>query len=335
MKTSNPIVSVVIPMYNVERYIEKSVQSVLAQTYTNFEIVCVDDGCSDGTLERLQQFSDSRIRIVRQENAGLAAARNTGINAAQGIYIALLDADDFWAPLKLELHVRHLESNPEVGVSYCPSLFVDEEDAPLGIGQFPKLFDIGAQDVLCRNPVGNGSAPVIRRSVLVEIGKIELEQHRFRMSYFDPTFRQSEDIECWLRIALDTRWRFEGIKQPLTYYRVNAGGLSANIEKQYQSWQRAIEKNQVGHEAFFKKWYSLAQAYQERYLARRAVQSGDSAKALLKIHGALLRDIRILTHDPVRTLVTYGCCLLSVLPNWVYSRLQGAGMLLLGRYRIS
>ena len=331
----NPIVSVVVPMYNVEKYITQCLKSILAQTYSNFEVICVDDGCTDNTLAKVLAFEDERIRIVHQQNKGLAAARNTGINAAVGIYIALLDSDDFWAPRKLEKHITHLQDNPDVGVSYSQSLFVDDDGKPLGIGQFPKINNIEARDILCRNPVGNGSAAVIRRRTLAEIGEIDLEQKRFCANYFDPHFKQSEDIECWLRIALNTQWKFAGIAEPLTFYRVNNQGLSANIEKQQASWHEVMRKNLREHQVFFRRWMPLAEAYQKRYLARRAVQSGEGFKALSLIHQALLRDPRILLQEPVRTLVTYGCCWLSILPKSFFNGVKNMGMNLLGRYRIS
>ncbi len=333
--SENPIISVVVPMYNVEQYIERCIRSVLAQTYENFEIICVNDGCTDNTLQILATIEDPRIHVVHQSNKGLAAARNTGITAARGIYIALLDSDDYWASRKLERHLKHLHDNPHVGVSYSQSLFVNEQGKLLGIGQFPKLKNIRPQDILCRNPVGNGSAAVIRRRVLAEIAVVDLDQTRFNPSFFDPALRQSEDIECWLRIALNTQWKFEGIAEPLTYYRVNDGGLSANIQKQKNSWDEAMRKNLRGHEGFFKHWLPLAEAYQKRYLARRAVQSGAGLQALALIHQALVTDPRILVQEPSRTLVTYACCWLSTLPRQLFKVMQSSGMWFLGRYKIS
>ena len=109
-----PMVTVVIPMFNVEKYIEKCIISVLEQTFKNFEVICVDDGCTDNTLNILKQFTDPRIKLIKQQNRGLAGARNTGIQAARGIYIALLDSDDCWASQKLSEHVAHLNCNPVV-----------------------------------------------------------------------------------------------------------------------------------------------------------------------------------------------------------------------------
>ncbi len=331
-----PIISVVIPMYNVEKYIEKCIQSVVGQTYKNFEIICVDDGCTDNTLKVLASFSDPRIQLVQQQNRGLSAARNTGIAVSKGVYVALLDADDFWHKEKLSQHINHLNSQPKVGVSYCPSLFVDDQDKPLGIGQFPKLKHISPKDILCRNPVGNGSSPVIRKRLLNEItydAPDPINTNKIRHCVFDETLRQSEDIELWIRIALLGTWKFEGISSPLTYYRVNAGGLSANLSKQYASWCLAIKKNLHLNKRFFNQYLSLARAYQLRYLARRAIRSGSAWLAIKLIHKALFTKPRIAIEEPARTSITYICALACLLPKSVYQELEKTAMQLMHAYR--
>jgi glycosyltransferase involved in cell wall biosynthesis len=318
------MVSVVIPMFNVEQYIEQCIDSVLTQTFRNFEVICVDDGCTDGTLDKLMEFNDPRIRIIQQSNRGLSGARNSGILAAKGIYIALLDADDFWANEKLAYHVNHLNCHPNVGVSYCPSLFVNEQGALMGIGQFPKLKHVTSKDVFCRNPIGNGSAPVICRRLLHEVSFWCSETGR--KCFFDEQLRQSEDIELWLRVALLGKWDFEGISIPLTYYRVNDAGLSANLEKQYASWCLAISKNTAGNESFFNRYLALARAYQLRYLARRAVHSGDGWSAIKFIHKAFITHAGIIVEEPLRSLATYGCALISILPRSIYRFLESKAM---------
>jgi glycosyltransferase involved in cell wall biosynthesis len=149
-----PVISVVIPMYNVEKYIAQSIRSVLNQSYHHFELLLVDDGCSDNTTTIIEQFDDTRIRLIHQKNLGLSAARNTGIDASRGLYVALLDADDYWATNKLARHVHHFNNNPEVGVSYCSSLFVDEHNKLLNIGRFPRLEKISKQHVFLSKPSG-------------------------------------------------------------------------------------------------------------------------------------------------------------------------------------
>ena len=196
-----PLISVVVPMYNVAAYINRCLDSILAQSFEEFEVICVDDGCTDNTVELVEQYDDERIRLVRQENKGLAAARNTGINASHGSFVAFCDSDDFWREDKLLMHFEHLCNNPDVGVSYSASAFVDQDGEPMGIGQYPKVRGITPEHILCRNPIGNGSAPVIRRIALAQIAFLQQINGEQRLAYFDETLRQSEDIECWLRIA--------------------------------------------------------------------------------------------------------------------------------------
>jgi len=239
---SNPSVSVIMPVYNVEKYVAKSILSVLKQTYTDFELVIVIDGSTDCSEQICRTFFDHRIRIVVQKNRGLAGARNTGIRESKGDYIAFIDSDDLWHPEKLSEHVTHLNNEPDVGISYCMSELIDDNDAKLGVIQSPKLYQISFEDILCRNPIGNGSAPVIKREVFKHI---EFERYYKGVKepcYFDESFRQSEDIECWLRMVCKSTYRFEGIPQVLTLYRANSGGLSANLKQQYKSWNRVIDK---------------------------------------------------------------------------------------------
>ena len=121
----NKKASVIIPLYNAERYISRTLQSVLSQSYKNIEIIIVDDESPDDSVKVCQQFTDPRIKIIHQKNRGLAGSRNTGIRNASGEYIAFMDADDIWLPEKLAKHIAHLENNPEVGVSFSRSAFID------------------------------------------------------------------------------------------------------------------------------------------------------------------------------------------------------------------
>ena len=107
-----PAVSVIIPVYNVERFVEAAIASVQAQSFQDFELIIVDDGGQDRSIEICRRLADHRTRVIEQKNRGLAGARNTGIAGARGQYIALLDADDFWHADKLARHVAHFESSP-------------------------------------------------------------------------------------------------------------------------------------------------------------------------------------------------------------------------------
>jgi glycosyltransferase involved in cell wall biosynthesis len=322
-----PKVSVIIPVYNVAALVGATLQSVLQQTYPDFEVIVVDDGSTDGSLSVCQDFTDPRIRIVSQHNRGLAGARNTGIRHAQGEYIAFLDSDDLWLPEKLAQHVAHLDHSPDVGVSFSRSRFIDEAGADLGIYQMPKLTDITPGHLFCRNPIGNGSAVVIRRAVLAEIQFQENLYGTVEDFYFDDTFRQSEDIECWLRIALQTHWQIEGIPDALTLYRVNTGGLSANILNQYATWERILAKTLTYNPEFVAQWGDKARAYQLRYLARRAARQRSPKMATQLLHQAIATDWHIFLEEPHRTLLTLAAIYtLWLLPKAAYQGLEAIAM---------
>ena len=326
-------VSVIIPVYKVENYIAATVQSVLDQTYENFELLIIDDGSPDRSVEICQQFTDPRIRIIRQENRGVAAARNTGIRHAQGEYIALLDADDIWVPQKLEKHVEHLDNSPEVGVSFCRSAFIDQEGKPLGIYQITKLKDITPLDLFCRTPIGNGSVPVIRREVFEGI---RFQDNLYGVTedfYFDDDreLHPSEDVECWLRMALQTEWKIEGIAEALTLYRVNPQGHSAQLLKKLKSWERLLEKVRAYAPEQMAQWEKPALAYQLRHLARRAVTLDSGSTAVELANRALVTHGRILIEEPHRTLLTLSAAYsLWLLPRSFYRQMESLALQVAG-----
>jgi glycosyltransferase involved in cell wall biosynthesis len=316
-------VSVIMPVYNVEKYLAPAIASVLAQTFTDFELIIVDDGATDGSAAIYSSFDDLRIRVIRQKNRGLAGARNTGIRNARGDYIALLDSDDLWRPEKLSAHVAHLQARPDLGVSYSASEFIDERGESLNLYMAPRLTGIDAGYILCRNPIGNGSAPVFRAQVFADIAFTRETPEGPERWYFDETFRYGEDIECWMRIAALTRWRFEGLAEPLTLYRIVSGTLSANTEKMFEHWSRMLARVEDYAPAIAAAYGNAARAYQLRYYARRAVQEGQKRKALTHLCSALALHPRMLIEEPRRCAVTIGAVALStIMPREVFGRLQ-------------
>jgi glycosyltransferase involved in cell wall biosynthesis len=323
-ESSMPKVSVIIPIYNAEQYISETIRSVLDQTFQDFELLAVDDGSPDKSVEVCQQFTDPRIKIIRQANRGLSGARNTGIRHAEGEYIAFLDADDIWRPQKLEKHVEHLESRPLVGISFSYSAFINEFGALTGLCQKPKkLKDITPSYILCRNPVGNGSAAMIRRAVFEQI-KYPNDIHGVEdYYYFDENFRQAEDVDFWMRVAVTTNWQLEGIPEVLTLYRINSGGLSANALQQLEGLEKVIQKTQSYAPEVIAQYGHTARAYYLRYTARRAVTLRDGAMAVKMLHRALASDWRIFLEEPGRTLMTsVAAYLLWLLPYPLYNRLE-------------
>ncbi|MEM9925690.1 MAG: glycosyltransferase family 2 protein [Cyanobacteria bacterium P01_D01_bin.50] len=331
-ESMNKKASVIVPLYNAEKYIGRTIKSILNQTYKNLEIIIVDDESPDNSVKVCQQFTDSRIKIVHQKNRGLAGARNTGIRHAEGEYIAFMDADDIWLPEKLEKHITQLESNPDVGVSFSRSAFIDENDKPLGIYQITKLEDITPLDILCRSPIGNGSAGVFKKEVFEDI-KFEANLYGYVEDYyFDDTFALSEDIECWVRIALQTKWKYAGLAEALTLYRVHSQGLSTNLKVMLDTREKLFEKTASYAPEQMARWVKPARAYHFRYVARRAITINKGTVALKLMFRAIFMNYwRIIIEDFQRTFETIAAAfLLCIVPKPLYEKLKAIAIKIIG-----
>tara|TARA_B100000378_G_scaffold23137_1_gene17858 strand:- start:135 stop:1124 length:990 start_codon:yes stop_codon:yes gene_type:complete len=300
-----PKISVVMPVYNVQAYVAEAIQSVLAQTFTDFELIVVDDGGQDGSMEIVHSFYDNRIRIVTQANRGLAGARNSGIAAACAPYIALLDSHDRWHPDKLGLHYLHLTSDRSIGVSFSGSRMIDQVGNELAVSMHPKLTDIRPEDILRRNPVGNGSTPVLRRTA-IDAAMYSHAQEPWRKCWFDESLRQSEDIDLWLRLSAAHGVRFEGIAGELTEHRIFDAARSVSIVKQYLGWSAMLDKALHYAPELVARHGAGARACQLRNHARRAVQLGDTELAADLFGQAVRLEPRMLLVEPRKSAMTAG-----------------------------
>jgi glycosyltransferase involved in cell wall biosynthesis len=270
------LVSAVIPSYNYGRFVAEAVASVLGQTYPHVEVIVVDDGSTDDTPQRLEPFG-TRIRYLRQENQGLSGARNTGIRAARGPFVALLDADDVWHPRKLEVQMRYLGAHPEVGL-VGSDLFTDRREHWPAVGEASGLeaVPLGLDDVVGRCHFAPSSA-VIRRACLDEVG------------LFDPGLRCVEDREMWIRFV--RRFRIAKLPVPLLWYRTHGASLSARAARMEESELRVLRRAFAevpelrGRPLFRLKTFSYA-AYNSAYAYGAARQWLPALRRLL--HSMLL-----------------------------------------------
>jgi glycosyltransferase involved in cell wall biosynthesis len=184
------LVSVIMPTYNMAKYLPQAIESVLSQTYKKLELHVVDDGSSDSTPDVMKQFfADDRVKYYRQDNAGVSSARNIGIGAARGEFIALCDADDLWVANKLEVQLPCFEGRPELGVVYSNSSYIDTNNVPLKSWQPQRYSGRITDKLLLENFVTSGTS-VIRRKCLDDVG------------LYDTSLRTSEDYDLWLRISV-------------------------------------------------------------------------------------------------------------------------------------
>jgi len=224
-----PKVSVIIPAYNAMVHLPETIATVLEQTYTDFEVVVVNDGSTDKIEEWIVQISDPRIKLVSQANLGLAGARNTGISESQGEYLAFLDADDLWESTKLAKQVQILDNHPEVGLVYTWVAYIDEQGNSTGrVVNNQQQGEIW-QELTQRNLVECGSVAMVRRQCFEQCGLFDSNLGSF-----------VEDWDMWLRIAKS--YPFQVVKEPLVYYRQVTNSASRNWEAMAKSYQLVIEK---------------------------------------------------------------------------------------------
>ena len=218
---SQDLISVIMPAYNAEKYIAASIESVLAQTYPDWELIVVDDGSTDGTATVVQEFvkRDPRIKYVFQENGRLGKARNTGIRNATGSLIAFLDSDDLWMPAKLEAQTRAMAANNADVVYSKTYVFSDKnindetETLPSSVGKFsgPDFFDS-----LVRRPQLPVLTVLLKRSALDTAGLFEEGK----------AYHGCEDYDLWLRLA-KAGFVFYGMPDVLARYRRHGTAMTA------------------------------------------------------------------------------------------------------------
>lgn len=303
-------VSVVIPTFNRGHLVREAVDSALAQTYRDAEVLVVDDGSTDNTPEVLEPYR-GRIHYIRQENKGVSAARNTGIRQARGSYIAILDSDDQWVPEKLEAQMALFAADPSLGLVSCGSSFVDvygkEIETPKSATE---THDTDSRLVLRRLLLGNfvsgGSNAVIRKDCFDAVG------------VFDESLSGVEDWDMWLRIA--KRYPIGFVNRPLTITRVSPTSLSAptNVDMMLTKEFLVVEKH-CSDASSCVGAYDRGRAYSERYgrAAWAYLASGDLSNARQCILRALVSNpvhftrqrqfvgllIRILVGDRMFTLL--------------------------------
>jgi glycosyltransferase involved in cell wall biosynthesis len=287
MRDTPPLLSVVIPAYNVAAFIGDAVRSALAQTLDDLEVVVVDDGSTDATPEILAGIDDPRLRVIRQPNAGLAAARNSGIRAARGRYLGLLDGDDVWMPRKAELQVEVLKRETDVTLTFSHSAYLDEDGTPNGLLLSADLAEPGWRDLVLRNHLGNGSTPIGRTADFLSAG------------LFDERLRTAlEDYEMWPRMLRRTGRRCMLVPEVLTGYRIRGDSLSVRFDGFLRQAEIARDLLRDGMPDAPPALLDLGLAGSYRIAARKAAAMGRRREAL----GYLMRAFRIapaiLRRDP-------------------------------------
>ena len=229
-----PTVDIIIPAYNAARFLPAALDSVIAQSFTDWRILLIDDGSTDETAALISSYETrlgARLKYIYQENRGLAAARNVGVRHSSAALLALLDADDLWLPNRLALSVAAFEGEPHVGLSYGFVSRVDTEGVVLDTfaarkkqeeGRIAPLIYMRAVDLPC-------PTVTFRRRCVEEVG------------LFDETMRATEDRDLWLRIAL--HYEVKLVPEVIAYYRVSPEAMTTDPERMLKAQLLFLEKH--------------------------------------------------------------------------------------------
>ncbi|MEM8675744.1 MAG: glycosyltransferase [Cyanobacteria bacterium P01_G01_bin.67] len=260
------LISIIIPAYNASSTINKTVNSVINQTYQNWELIIINDGSTDDTFSLINQLTDSRIKAYDYPNSGVAEARNRGIKLARGDYIAFLDADDWWTEDKLALQIQALRDNPQAGVAYSWTYFIHEDKGKCFSSKAIHHQGNVLSQLLEKNFLAHGSNPLIRRQAIAQIG------------YFDSSFPHCADWDYYLRLAAN--WDFVVVPKHQIYYRQSTNSMTAKIAVIEQQLILMIDKtySRLSKTKPFNKKKSLAWIYQ--YCTQQYLEYGQDISSI-------------------------------------------------------
>ncbi|MBI4436486.1 MAG: glycosyltransferase [Candidatus Omnitrophica bacterium] len=260
-----PKVSVILPTYNRAHLLSRAIQSVLDQTYQDWELIVVDDGSTDGTADLVAKFGRA-VRYFFQTNRGVAAARNRGIGEARGTYVGFLDDDDSWLPEKLERQVAFLERRPTLGFLYAIAQVVDDEGHFLG-NKPDKVHPETLEELLQMNFI----------PTLTVVARLECIK---AVGGFDESLKGPDDYDLWMRLA--ARYDFCGLRETLATYRLSNQSLSSNLIHMFGEQIKIFQK--LLRDPMFKYYtpllktrlavrhYLLAKEYYRKRLYRSATR---------------------------------------------------------------
>ena len=249
--TELPLVSVFTPNYNKAKFLRETIESVLQQTYANFEYIIIDDCSTDDSWNIINTYAakDDRIKVYRnEENMKIVKTRNKGFNLSSenAKYFAILDSDDVSAPERLETQVTFLEDNPQYGLVGSNTIIINEESKEIGFRNYA-LSDLDIRKVITRiNPIAQSSV-LIRKQVIQEVG------------LYDEKWNVCQDYDYWLRIGIG--WKIKNFNTPLIKYRLSSNqvkitNLKDTIKNTYLIQKKAIKEYKY-KDSLYNKFYRL------------------------------------------------------------------------------
>ncbi len=307
-----PLISVIIPVHNGEQTIRGTIYSVLNQTHRNLEIIVINDGSLDLTLNITASIKDSRLKVFSYQKSGVSISRNRGIERASGQFISFLDADDIWAPKKLETQLKALQANPQASVAYSWVDYIDEYGSFFRHGNHITINGDAYEKMLVQNVLENGSNPLIRRQALINIGT------------FNESLAYAEDWDMWLRLA--KHYDFVTVPYPHVLYRISSQSVSNNFLKMEKGCLKFIEQafSHAPLSLQYLKRKSLATLY--HYLTFKSLESPSgqiNGIIAMKFFGnAIFNDLSVIWQWQIIFKVFFKVVMVFLLPPYQYRTLK-------------
>jgi glycosyltransferase involved in cell wall biosynthesis len=216
-----PTISVIMSVYNGEKYLNEAISSVLSQDFSDFEFIIIDDGSTDKSLEIIKSFNDERVKIISRENRGLIASLNQAISASTGEYIARMDADDICLPNRFSVQLKAF-NNPEIAVVGSWATKINENGEELGLMSYPPSEHQKIKRFFIKHNPFIHSSMMIKKEVFDNVG------------VYDSKYKHAEDYELWSRML--HKFKAVNIPDPLIKYRINNSGVTKkyNLFMRYQ-----------------------------------------------------------------------------------------------------
>lgn len=230
MKNNNQLVSIIMPVFNSEAFVAKSIDSVIEQTYQNWELIIVDDNSTDNSLKIVKEYceKDARIKLINnKETLGAARSRNKALDAAKGRWISFLDSDDLWARQKLETQIKYMIENSYAFT--CSNYYVIDEQGKIKSVYKCKKNKLNYRDILKTNSIGCLTAVI--------------DREKCGVPYMPENAVKREDLACWLKLLRKEKYAYL-IEEELAYYRVHKSVSSNKTEMAKYQWRvyRKVEK---------------------------------------------------------------------------------------------
>lgn len=305
-----PAVSILVPAHDAGAFLRPTVESALAQEGVALELILVDDGSTDGSVDGIAGRGEPRLRILRQECRGAAAALNAAAAVARGRYLALLDHDDLWLPGKLAAQLEELESHSGSDFSFCWTRFVDERGADLDLPVRRWRGPISAAELLLDYPIQSTSAIVVRREAFASVGG------------FDPALPRVCDLDLALRIARLRPGNCCAVPEVFNLYRRHPAQMSRDWRGVRGEWQRLLAKVAAWPDGPDAAVRAVADSNMQRYFAWVASEQGEFRVAAGLLAGAIRRAPAHALGESRNALLALGIAAGLVLSASAHDRLR-------------